>query len=329
MRNDISKKLKLMVAVFAVGLAVSVIACRDRAANENTSSTGNTNGGTAQAPAPAAAPTDSIVEPKETATLVAPKSFNHFTPEHKKQECTLCHKRTEETSTAPVFPYHDACNGCHIEVGSAISEAGKSKLCIACHVADAKGNLLPISRENASLIAFRKDLKQFGLRGPSTGFKGFSHKDHMDASKMPAGTQAARCEDCHKVDARGINASMPSHPECYKCHTHQKDQKLGACNACHTDTKEGVTLKYSRSVGSAYTFANFKHGSHTPKIIKGDCDKCHRLLDAAPAPTRSDILAVSTSRGQRHNSSCWNCHVRQREIVCSKCHLGGPPSIAF
>jgi hypothetical protein len=322
--------LKSAVAVLALVLAVGVVACRDRGANENTNTaTDNTNSaGTGQTtPVPPAGAT--IIEAKETKTLIEPKSFNHFTPEHKKQECTLCHKRDKEISTAPTFPYHDACNGCHIEVGSAISEAGKSKLCIACHAADQQGQLLPISRENASLIAFRKNLKQFGLRGPATGFKGFSHKDHMDPSKMPAGTAPAKCEDCHKVEGNGINATMPSHPECYKCHTHQKDQKLGACNICHTDTKEGVTLQYSRSVGSAYTFANFKHGSHTPRVIKGDCDKCHRVLDAAPAPTRSDILAVSTARGQRHNSSCFSCHSRQREVVCSKCHLGGPPSIAF
>jgi hypothetical protein len=329
MRNDISKTLKLAVAFAVVALTISVVACggREREAKDNTNAVASNTNSAAPPTAPTSAPADSIKEAKETPVQVTAKSFNHFTTEHKKQECTLCHKRAKETATAPVFPYHDACNGCHIELSAATSEIGRSKLCIVCHQADPKGTLLPISRENASLITFRKDLKQFGLRGPSTGFKGFSHKDHMDPAKMPAGTEAAKCDDCHKVE--GINASMPSHPECYKCHTHQKDQKFGACNVCHTDTKEGVTLQYSRSVGSSYTFANFKHSSHGPRVIKGDCDRCHRLLDAPPAPTRSDILAVSTSRGQRHNSSCFSCHSRQREVVCSKCHLGGPPSIAF
>jgi hypothetical protein len=80
-------------------------------------------------------------------------------------------------------------------------------------------------------------------------------------------------------------------------------------------------------MGAALSLYNFKHSSHTPAAIKAGCERCHKTLDAA-AENRSDILAISTARGQRHRSSCSSCHVQAKEPVCTKCHVGGPP-VAF
>jgi hypothetical protein len=40
---------------------------------------------------------------------------------------------------------------------------------------------------------------------------------------------------------------------------------------------------------------------------------------------RTDVLAINVARGQRHNSTCWNCHVRAKEPVCSRCHISATP----
>jgi hypothetical protein len=324
MKNDLHRTIKLMIAAVLIVLAVTVLACRDRAAKDpNANSTTNAN--TAQpSGTPAAATGDQIIGAADAPILKSNNAFDHNREEHKKQQCILCHKRAKEDpkTSEPVFPGHEACDRCHTEMLTP-STSSQSKLCVACHT-------LPIeTMPNTKFINFKDQLRQFGLRGPSRQgqLKGFSHKDHLDPAKMPAGTTVATCETCHTVEGRGINASMPSHPQCYSCHTHQKDQKLGSCDVCHTDT--AIAMKYDRSVGAAYTSYNFKHGSHTPGVIRQGCDKCHGLVESPVAENRSDILQISTARGQRHGSSCWSCHSQRKETVCSKCHLGGPPSISF
>jgi hypothetical protein len=269
-----------------------------------------------QQPTAPAQPAVSIVEPFEAKVLLSLSPFDHNRPEHKKQQCVLCHKRTNETTTAPVFPGHDACDRCHLEILNPTAQT-QSKLCTACH-APGPIELMP----NTKFVDFTTRLKQFGIRATSAEGKGFSHRDHMDPTKVPP--EKAKCETCHVVEVGGINASMPSHPQCYSCHTHQKGQKLGECNVCHAPRE--ISLRYSRSVGAAYSLYNFKHGSHTPQVIKASCDRCHRLVESTGAESRSDILQISVARGQRHKSSCWSCHVQSRENVCTKCHLGGPPA---
>ncbi len=311
MRNDISKWLRLAVALTGITLIGVMMACRESAKNQNTDSTNNTNSQSAPPVTPIGTP---IVDPADAKTMLTLSPFNHNRPEHKKQACILCHKRTDEKTDAPIFPGHDACDRCHLEILTPTAQT-ESKLCVACHAPGAI-ELMP----NTKFVDFTTRLKQFGIRGTVKDRKGFSHRDHMDPAKMPAGTEVAKCDTCHKVN--GVNATMPSHPQCYSCHTHQKGQKLGECEVCHTSPEN--SLKYSRSVGAAFSLYRFSHGSHTPAAIKASCDRCHRLIES-PAENRSDILQISTARGQRHRSSCWTCHVQAKESVCTKCHVGGPP----
>ncbi|MEW6210000.1 MAG: hypothetical protein AB1631_16660 [Acidobacteriota bacterium] len=310
MRNDASKWLRLAIALAAMTLIGVMMACRESAKNQNAA---NTN--TQAAPPPVTPVGTPIVDPADAKTMLTLSPFNHNRPEHKKQACVLCHKRTEERTAAPVFPGHDACDRCHLEILTPTAQT-QSKLCVACHAPGAI-ELMP----NTKFVDFTTRLKQFGIRATVKDRKGFSHRDHMDASKMPAGTNVATCDTCHKVS--GPNATMPSHPQCYSCHTHQKGQKLGECEVCHASPED--SLKYSRTVGAAFSLYRFAHSTHTPTAIKASCDRCHRLIESPAAGNRSDILQISTARGQRHRSSCWTCHVQAKESVCTKCHVGGPP----
>jgi hypothetical protein len=154
------------------------------------------------------------------------------------------------------------------------------------------------------------------------GLKEFSHKQHLNAAKMPAGTAVPKCESCHQFDNSLIQASFPAHPQCYSCHTHQPGEKLGGCTTCHAN--QSVALKFNKGTGNAATLYNFTHGGHFKQgSIQRNCDKCHHLLDRDPQ--RPDILQISTARGQRHTSGCWTCHAQAHEPVCTKCHVKGPP----
>ena len=185
-------------------------------------------------------------------------------------------------------------------------------MCAVCHKT-------PFDAQN-SRINFPARLTQFGL-------KAFSHRAHanpekmkgqMDAERLPDG--APKCSFCHRFDQAGLKASMPRHPECYSCHTHQPGEKLAACDACHT--KKSDAMQYDAGLGTAFSLYNFRHGPH---LKKAACEKCHQTVEAPANSRRSDILEISTARGQRHHSTCWTCHVQAKESVCSKCHISGRP----
>lgn len=298
MPNRVTKHLKL--AVLAIMIVAAVVACKSTKQNLNKPAE------TAPAPAPASQSPFEIVDSK---VIAAVSPFNHSRKEHrtKTEDCSACHKRADNAAK-PVFPGHAACNECHLRDFSEKT----SQICVVCHK-------MPLDTQNAR-IEFPARLSEFGL-------KGFSHRDHanpekmkgqIDAAQMPDG--APNCAACHRFDARVVEASFPKHPECYSCHVHQPDQKLGDCRACHAKKAEAVP--YSASLGTAFSLYNFRHGPH---LKKAACDKCHQTTEVPAGQPRSDVLRISTARGQRHHSDCWNCHVREREPVCSKCHVSSNP----
>ncbi len=128
-----------------------------------------------------------------------------------------------------------------------------------------------------------------------------------------------RCDLCHRFEGRGNESSFPGHVECYSCHAHQTGQKFSACDVCHALKAEAVS--FNPGLGAASTQYNFKHSSH---VGKATCARCHKLAETAEG-RKSDILDISTSRGQRHQSMCWGCHVQAREPVCGKCHISSLP----
>lgn len=297
MRNKMAQRIKLIVLGTALVLLASAIACRS--SKQPTANTApppqtpqNANTNAAQSP----------FDVKESVIIERKSPFDHARPEHqtKTKDCAFCHQRPNN-DVNPVFPGHNACIDCHAKDFTNTS----SEMCIVCHTSpvDARG----------TLISFPAKMSEFGL-------KGFSHKDHMDAGKMKDQGQEPRCDLCHQFQD-GVNASFPAHQQCYSCHTHQPNQKLGECGVCHNDVK--LSLKYTKGTGQAFSLYNFKHGgSH---LRAASCDRCHRQVEKSPTEARSDIVEISTARGQRHRSACWSCHVQAKESVCTKCHRGSLP----
>lgn len=245
-----------------------------------------------------------VMQPVQAAVLKQLQAFNHNRPEHNRQDCSLCHQR-EHNDPRPTFPGHAACINCHNQEFFARA----SVLCGLCH-------RLPMDAQ-ARVIDFSKQLKQFGLRG-------FSHRAHLDAQKMPAGTAPLTCHNCHRFDTEGVKASFPRHPECYGCHTHQAGQKMGGCGSCHADAVVAMTGR--RGLGTALRLYNFTHGSHfKQRSVERNCVKCHVVGQASVERNAPDVIRVSTVRGQKHKSACWTCHAHKREPFCTKCHVNAFP----
>jgi hypothetical protein len=294
MRDDMTRGLRLIIIGAAAILLISALACRS-----TKQPTANKAAETPQ-PAPQTT-TPSPFEVKESVVIERTSPFNHTRAEHqtKTKDCAFCHQRSDNSVT-PVFPGHSACIECH---GRDFTNTS-SQMCVVCHKSpvDAQG----------TRISFPAKMSEFGI-------KGFSHKQHMDPTKMAGETEPAKCSTCHQ-STEGAAASFPNHQQCYSCHVHQANQKFGECSVCHADTK--FALKFTKGTGSALGLYNFKHGSHTKKA---SCDRCHRQIETAPKQVRADIQTISAGRGQRHTSACWSCHVQAKESVCTKCHRGSLP----
>jgi hypothetical protein len=294
MRNNSTRSLRLMIIAAAALAFLGALACRSTAPP-----TANKAAETPQPATPAAPPSPFNV--KESAVIERTSPFNHTRAEHqtKTKDCAFCHQRPDNNVT-PVFPGHSACIECHAKDFTNTA----SQMCIVCHKSpvDAQG----------TRISFPAKMSEFGV-------KGFSHKQHMDAKKMAGETETPKCSTCH-TSTEGAASSFPNHQQCYSCHIHQANQKLGECGVCHADVK--LALKYTRSTGSALSLYNFQHGPHTKKA---SCDKCHRQTETAPQQVRADIQTISVGRGQRHTSACWSCHAQAKESVCTKCHRGSLP----
>jgi hypothetical protein len=264
--------------------------------------------------------------------------FDHLRKEHRVkphgplESCSVCHRRDAaqtsdvklgqpERRTATWLPFHDACTQCHAVEAfqqTAPETLEKSPLCAACHQGGITQN------NQALLINYPGRLNEFGLLGIAGGQRGFSHKVHTDPQKMGEAAELAKCSTCHRFDQSGVQATFPRHAECFTCHVHQAQQKLGDCGVCHINTALAVT--FIRGPEQAFKLFRFRHSAAHLKAAS--CDKCHRPLEPA-STSRVDILKISTGQGQRHTSACWSCHKQAQEPVCTKCHTTPPLAVAI
>lgn len=315
MKNDTAKLLKQIATIAVLALFVSMMACRSKKENLN-KPVDNAN-----ASAPVQPVSQSAFDVVDSKVIEKVSPFIHTRKEHqtKTKDCAFCHVRKDNTPT-PVFPSHPACFECHRQDFT----NRQSRMCEVCHTTpvDAKG----------TLIEFPKKQAEFGL-------KGFSHRQHGNPEKMkdqmadsPGGVPA--CDKCHTFDQAKIIAGFPHHPECYACHAHQASpaspppptaqatqKQLGDCGTCHVQKDQA--LAFSRGTGPAFSLYNFRHGPHLVK--NSDCGKCHKTTEVPAQPVRADISEINVARGQRHHSSCWDCHVTAREAACTKCHKTATP----
>lgn len=273
------------------------------------------------APAPANSATPPLAAAVPALAQIADVSeknlsrFDHTSEKHQSLKCETCHVRTDNNPT-PSLPAHAACIQCHSNIYTDEKFSQRQAFCTLCHV-------WPVEAAQIRLVSFPKRMQQFGI-------KGFSHRAHMDRSKMPADQPPLQCSTCHKVGVRvvevsdrGMQVGKPRHAECYACHTPQSAKPGGSCGVCHIEKQSAVAVGSRASL--AFTKFRFEHRAHLKsRRIDGDCAKCHKPVQADES-AKIDISSISARMGMRHSSSCWSCHVRAREPVCTKCHRGGPP----
>ena len=330
MGNGGSKNIRVVSAIAVILLAAG-LSCRSK--KDPNSATDNQN-------ASAVVGGLSSIKEYEKIEDKSKAIFDHSSQSHKAgpneiiKDCNFCHRRAESDPTdlqvkhSPphnVFaPYHDSCEPCHRK--EKFSEEFKKgtinshPLCGICHEENAGGILDTSSGLLKFFIkGYPEKQGQFGLAGLSNDGRGFSHKDHLDPQKMGADAELAKCSTCHKA-TDAVRLNFPKHGECFLCHTHQAGQKLDECGVCHTVKANAVI--YSADMGAAFSSYNFKHGAH---IKKASCEKCHRIEQARFGNLYPDVVKISTPRGRKHNSACWDCHIRAREPFCTKCHVGSLP----
>ncbi|MBI1765144.1 MAG: hypothetical protein HYR56_27345 [Acidobacteria bacterium] len=262
--------------------------------------------------------------------------FDHLRKEHRVKPngpldgCTSCHQRDKAQAsdaklnqpgrrTGTWLPFHDACTQCHAAEAFQQTDPGtlnKSPMCASCH----RGG---ITNNNQALLAsYPGRLNEFGLLGIAGAAKGFSHRTHTDAQKMSAEADKAKCSTCHRFDGQGVQASFPHHQECFSCHVHQAEQKLGDCSVCHINT--ALAVSFIRGPEAPFKAFRFRH---SPAHLKAaSCDRCHHTQEPL-STSRVDILKISTGQGLRHTSACWTCHQQAKEPLCTKCHTAPPPAI--
>jgi hypothetical protein len=325
-----TRRVKLGIVVLV--LIAMVAACKSTQQNLNQNTT-NTNTAPAPTPTPTPASQPGYVQVVNN-KITGPKStFDHFRDGHKQlTNCGDCHQRDKSKPTASVpnqpnkeywQPYHDACNRCHTvdREQYGLKQTGTTKsntFCAGCHQ-DPPVTTTANGVDKGNLLPYPNFATQFGIRGGKvTGLIGFSHKTHMDASKMTAGDPEVSCNNCHNVSANPTRATFPKHEQCFQCHVHQSGQAKADCTVCHVKTDESV--RYSPGMVSA---TNYKFRHSQSHLRAATCSRCHQTLDLPEQP-RVDIQQISTARGQRHSSACWQCHSQAKETVCSKCHTSVP-----
>jgi hypothetical protein len=326
MNNAVKNKPKLItLAAGLVALCVNLFACRSSQRTVVPPPT--------ESPKPAAQPAKPGPNDAKLVTDRRKGYFDHLRKEHRVkpdgplENCQSCHARdTAKAADAKLgqpgrrtptwLPFHDACTQCHAAETfqqTAPETLNTNPMCASCH----RGGIT--QNNQALLIDYPGRLNEFGLQGIGGARPGFSHKTHLNAQKMGAEADKAKCSTCHQFDAQGVRGSFPRHPECFSCHVHQAQQKFGDCGVCHINTALSVTFVR----GPETPFKQFRF-RHSPAHLKAaSCDRCHRTAEPESAK-RVDILKISTGQGQRHSSACWSCHQQAKEAVCTKCHVTPP-----
>jgi hypothetical protein len=267
------------------------------------------------------------------------KDYSHFThkshtgvvkvpgtAQTRELKCDSCHERRPAgTASAEIvattdrnkrlrlwFPGHKACVDCHITqfTGRAFE---------ACGICHAKKQALTAS----------PPLRDFPRRYDyNVFFDAKQHEKHVTYAF--AGGKKLDCDYCHKPTPRQAARLIPSHPECYDCHspgtTDAKAALKSGCSVCHTQVVSKVSLHdyMSRAYG-----AQFTHQTHV-RYVRGDCGACHTISGGYNQP-QSQPGKITVKEHERDNGGrgCFSCHdggthygkaVFSGNSSCEKCH---------
>ncbi|HKX28360.1 MAG TPA: cytochrome c3 family protein [Blastocatellia bacterium] len=195
------------------------------------------------------------------------------------------------------FPGHKACVECHVTQFTARPQ----QTCTVCHETKEGLNARPPQRDFPLRYDFNAyfDAKQHELHGTYL---------------LPGTNQKTDCNFCHKQEAKPSILTIPSHPECYVCHSpnsgDEKGSKKSDCKACHTDqTLETLAIQpfSAKYVSRAYG-ALFTHKAHVD-YMSGKCDMCHTIEGGYNRPTPTSIkVKEHQTTGERTGRGCFSCH---------------------
>ena len=239
--------------------------------------------------------------------------FSHSTPrEHAdlmdRKNCGSCHRRG--AGTAPAFPLHKDCTGCHmVQFTAANRESDVNPICTICHTRDGLNSSNPPTKAFSSLRSFRAE---------------FDHAQHLQGKENAK--PAAGCAACHTPSQRGTAESIPSHLNahqvCYECHSPGKTASdLSGCGSCHS-----LGSYVPTSTNAASYRVSFSHADHAVRARLA-CASCHNikgrgLPQGRQVSSYSPVEHFASARGQ----SCASCHNSRRAFGdadthdCKRCH---------
>src|SRR5262249_22520860 len=232
------------------------------------------------------------------------------TNQNRELKCNSCHERVDVTTgivsttdrnkrLSLKFPGHKACVDCHV-----VQFTGKPQLtCTNCH--DTKGGLT--ARPPQRDFAKRYDFNAL--------FDGKQHELHIkylftDGKKLD-------CNYCHLQTAKPSYLTIPTHPECYTCHSptsgDQKAKLKSDCAACHTTRAMDATPfpPFSDKYASRAYGATFTHKAHVD-YEKNDSYACHSISGGynrpLQTPTSIRIKEHFNNPNERSGRGCFSCH---------------------
>jgi hypothetical protein len=192
------------------------------------------------------------------------------------------------------FPGHKACVECHVTQFTARPQ----QTCTVCH-------------ETKDGLTARPPQRNFPLRYDFNAYFDEKQHDLHGTYLLPDTKQKLDCKFCHKQDARPAILTIPSHPECYVCHSpnsgDEKGSKKSDCKVCHTEQTQTVQIYSTKYVSRAYG-ALFTHKAHVD-YMRGKCDMCHTIQGGYNRPTPTSIkVKEHNSTGEKTGRGCFSCH---------------------
>ena len=219
-------------------------------------------------------------------------------------KCDSCHTRAAKLPSVVANPDRNQRLG--------LSFPGH-KACVECHVAQFTTRPLAtcnICHETKDGLGARPPQRDFPKRTDyNVFFDAKQHEAHI--GYQYADGKKLDCAACHQATQKRMARLIPSHPECYACHTPSssdvKAEKKSGCVVCHTQVVESVAPRDYRSL--AYG-ARFTHDTHVG-YVKGDCAACHSVsggYNRPGAPPGTIRIRQHVKDLERSGKGCFSCH---------------------
>lgn len=242
-----------------------------------------------------------------------PISFSHRQHLAKNIQCTFCHDRAPDSTSARdhLIPPEEQCADCHaIDRTQPHKQARPAARCDACHP------------------GFSGHGEPPRVAVPPPNLK-FNHKLHADR-KIPC----LRCHGSVAAADLATRADLPRMTLCLECHDGK--QAPSRCTTCHVAGPDG-TLRLVFPTGKLAPSGVLRGDAHTPRFrlehartAQGNdayCASCHRrsfCLDCHNGVVKpfdfhgNDYVTLHALDARKNDPDCSSCH--RRQTFCVGCH---------